>query len=52
MEELAKEYERDHAGNVTKVTSYSFEFETVSSKDGKVKKYVVMRSYFFKMQNA
>ena len=48
MEELAREYERNHAGHVTKVTSYSFEFETAPSKDDKVKKYAVMRSYFFK----
>lgn len=50
MEELAREYERKHKGHVTKITSYSFEFETVPNKDGKVEKYVVMRSYFFEMQ--
>ena len=25
MEELAREYERKHAGHVTKITGYSFE---------------------------
>ena len=50
MEELAREYERKHKGHVTKITNYSFEFETVPNKDGKVEKYVVMRTYFFKMQ--
>ena len=50
MEELARKYERKHKGHVTKITSYSFEFETVPNKDGKVEKYVVMSSYFFKMQ--
>ena len=50
MEELARKYERKHEGHVTKITSYSFEFETVPNKEGKTKKYVVMRSYFFKMQ--
>lgn len=48
MEELAREYERKHEGHITKITSYSFEFETVPNKEGKTKKYVVMRSYFFK----
>ena len=33
MEELAREYERKHEGHVTKITSYSFEFETVPNKD-------------------
>ena len=50
MEELAREYERKHKGHVIKITNYSFEFETVPNKDGKVEKYVVMQSYFFKMQ--
>ena len=36
MEELAREYERKHEGHVTKITNYSFEFETVPNKDGKV----------------
>ena len=49
MEELAREYERKHAGHVTKITSYSFEFETVPNKDGKIEKYVVMLSYFLKL---
>lgn len=49
MEELARKYARNHAGYVTKITSYSFEFETVPNKDGKVEKYVVMLSYFFKL---
>ena len=42
MEELVKEYERKHAGHVTKINSYSFEFETVPNKDGKVERYTVM----------
>ena len=50
MEELARKYERKHEGHVTKITDYSFEFETVPNKDGKVERYVVMSSYFFKMQ--
>ena len=49
MEELARKYERKHAGHVTKITNYSFEFETVPNKDGKVEKYVVMLSYFLKL---
>ena len=49
MEELAREYERKHADHVTEITSYSFEFETVPNKDGKVEKYVVMLSYFLKL---
>ena len=50
MEELARKYERKHEGHVIKITSYSFEFETAPNKDGKTEKYVVMSSYFFKMQ--
>ena len=50
MEELAREHERKHAGHVTKTTNYSFEFETVPNKDGKVEKYVVMLSYFLKLK--
>ena len=49
MEELARGYEQKHAGHVTKMTSYFFEFETVPNKDGKVEKYVVMLSYFLKL---
>ena len=49
MKELAREYERKHAGHVTKITSYSFEFETVPNKEGRTKRYVVMSSYFLKL---
>ena len=49
MEELAREYERKHAGHVTKITSYSFEFETVPNKDSRAERYVVMSSYFLKL---
>ena len=49
MEELAREYERKHAGHVTKITSDSCEFETVANKDGKVEGYIVMLSYFLKI---
>ena len=49
MEKLAREYERKHAGHVTKITSYSFEFETVPNKEGRAKKYVMMSSYFLKL---
>ena len=42
IEELSREYERKHTGHVTKINSYSFEFETVQNKDGKVKRYTVM----------
>ena len=48
MEELAREYERKHAGHVTKITGYSFEFETVPNKDGRTERYVVISSYFLK----
>ena len=49
MEKLAREYERKHAGHVTKITSYSFEFETVPNTEGRAKRYVVMSSYFLKL---
>ena len=49
MEELARKYERKHAGHVTKITSYSFEFETVPNKEDRSKRYVVMSSYFLKL---
>ena len=49
MEELARKYERKHEGHVTKITSYSFEFETVPNKDSRAKRYVVMSSYFLKL---
>ena len=49
MEELSREYERKHAGHVTKITSYSFEFETVPNKDSRAERYVVMSSYFLKL---
>ena len=49
MEELAREYERKHAGHVIKITGYSFEFETVLNKDGRAERYIVMSSYFLKL---
>ena len=49
MEELAREYKRKHEGHVTKITSYSFEFETVPNKDSRAERYVVMSSYFLKL---
>ena len=50
MEELARKYERKHEGHVTKITSYSFEFETVpNNKDSRAERYVVMSSYFLKL---
>ena len=42
IEELARKYEQKHTGHVTKIASYSFEFETVPNKDGKVERYTVM----------
>ena len=51
MKELAMQYERQHAGRVTKITNYSFEFETLPDKNGSTKKYVVMKSYFLKLKN-
>ena len=49
MEKLAREHERKHAGHVTKMTSYSFEFETVPNKNSRAERYVVMSSYFLKL---
>lgn len=51
MEELAMQYERQHAGHVTKISDYSFEFETPPDKNGNTKKYVIMKSYFLKLKN-
>ena len=51
MKELAKQYERQHVGHVTKITDYSFEFETPPDKNGNTKKYVVMKSYFLELKN-
>lgn len=48
MQDLATQYCKTHKGRVTKLNDYSFEFETLPDKDGKVKKYTVMLSYFFK----
>jgi hypothetical protein len=45
-----KEYLKQHKGKVTNVTNYSFTFETLSDKNGKTEKTVVMESYFYKKQ--
>ena len=51
MEQLVREWHRNHTGHAVKLTDYSFEFVEghFSAKEGfkETKRYVVMKSFFF-----
>ena len=54
MREYYEQYMRENRGKVkfdhnSKLTSYSFEVETLPQKDEQPKKYVVMKSWFAKV---
>lgn len=52
MQELSDKFWKDHrgSGRVTSVTNYSFTWETLPDKDGKVKATVYMLSYFLALK--